>query len=1135
LDYRILGPLEVCDGDRRIALGGDKQRALLAMLLLRANEVVSADQLIDDLWGERPPATALKTLQAYVSRLRKALGDGGDPSPGLADGGLATRGHGYLLSVAPGELDVERFRALVEKGRHELAAGVPQSAADTLRAGLAVWRGPPLADFAYEAFAQAAIAQLEELHLGAIEERIEADLALGRHGQLVGELRELVERHPLRDRLRGQLMLALYRSGRQAEALEVYQEFRRALSEELGLEPGPGLHQLELAILRRDAALAARAGGDAPAGPGPGPRGRLVTSRSRGRLGLAVGGAALVAFVVAAVVASSGGGAGRPSAISADSVGAISPTGGAIRAVVPVGSSPSAVAVGAGSLWVSSYDDNTVSRIDPATHSVVETIPGVSTPSGIAVGAGAVWVANNFGGTVSRIDPAVNRVVQTIPVGNGPSGVAVGFGSVWVTNSSDGTLTRIDAVTGVPGTPIPLGGGATDVATGLDAVWVSDASDARVLRVNPQTNQVTQAIGVGAGPSAITVGDGYVWVANSLAATVSRIDPLTNQESAAPAVGRGPDGIAVGAGGVWVANELGGSVSRIDPATGAVTRTFIVGNRPRGVAVAGGLVWVSAQASPAGAHRGGTLTVLLDGPFGSLDPTVATSIAQIDTLYMTNDGLTAFKRVGGSDGAQLVPDLATSVPTPSDGGLTYTFRLRPGIRYSNGAPVRPEDFRRAIERTLELGPGSPAGGAWPYYESIVGGAACVGHTTDCDLSRGIVTDDVARTVTFHLVAPDPEFPKQLAVWTAVAVPAPTPNRDIGTHPLPSTGPYQIARVTPHEVTLDRNPYFHEWSHAAQPDGYPDRIVWRIGAGIETAVTAVERGSADYTIDGVPADRLGEAQTRFASQLKVFPNDVTTIMGLNTRVAPFNDVRVRQAISYAVDRARLATLLGQDSRPTCQMLPPYIPGYQPYCPYTLNPNGAGKWSAPDLPKARALIAASGTRGTPVTIWSPPPYGCYLTDFTAAGPYLVSLLERLGYPTHIKTFRDPNRMARLLADSRNRAQAFLCTLAPNYPAASEFLGPQLSSCQSFVPNTQSNYNAFEFCDPQFDNTVRAALAAEAAGSPSARALWAQADRQFTNQAPVVPFVTPSINDLVSRRVGNYQYNPQLGVLIDQLWVR
>jgi WD40 repeat protein/DNA-binding SARP family transcriptional activator len=268
MDYRILGPLEVRDGGRLLGVGGDKQRALLAILLLRRNEVVSADRLIDDLWGESPPARAVRTLQVYVSRLRKALDSNGavpatalgDPSLGSDGGVLITRGHGYLLRVASGELDLERFDELAERGRHALASGEPERAASVLREALGLWRGPPLADFAYEEFAQAPIAQLEELRLAAVEERVEADLALGRDRELVGELRELVERHPLRERLRGQLMLALYRSGRQAEALQAFQEFRRGLSAELGLEPSEALQLLERSILVRDTALELGAG-----------------------------------------------------------------------------------------------------------------------------------------------------------------------------------------------------------------------------------------------------------------------------------------------------------------------------------------------------------------------------------------------------------------------------------------------------------------------------------------------------------------------------------------------------------------------------------------------------------------------------------------------------------------------------------------------------------------------------------------------------------------------------------------------------------------------------------------------------------------------------------------------------------
>ena len=286
--------------------------------------------------------------------------------------------------------------------------------------------------------------------------------------------------------------------------------------------------------------------------------------------------------------------------------------------------------------------------------------------------------------------------------------------------------------------------------------------------------------------------------------------------------------------------------------------------------------------------------------------------------------------------------------------------------------------------------------------------------------------------------------------------------------MPATGPYMFASDTPRQVTLVRNPYFHEWSHAAQPDGYPDRIVWRIGASTEAAITTVEHGAADYTIDPPPADRLNEVQTRFASQLHVEPNDVTIEMGLNTRVAPFTDVRVRRALNYAIDRAKLARLFGQDSSPTCQELAPYIPGYQRYCPYTLNPNRARAWSAPDLAKAKTLIAASGTRGTPITIWSAPGY---LTDFTAAGRYLVSLLDRLGYPTHIRSVSSGSNACSHWSRTRERELKRISAFSP------QTIQPRLSSsarnttaARARSPTHASNVPALHFCDPQFDATVR-----------------------------------------------------------------
>jgi DNA-binding SARP family transcriptional activator len=241
MDFRLLGPLEVSEHNRELALGGVKQRSLLAILLLRANELVSTDHLIDQLWGASPPATAGKSVQVYVSRLRKLLGEGR----------LATHGRGYRLHVEPGELDRARFERLASEARRS----TPEAAAQKLRDALALWRGPALADLGYEHFAQVEIARLEEMRLAAVEERVEADLALGRHAELVGELEALVVRQPLRERLRCQLMLALYRSARQAEALETYRAARRELQEELGLEPSEELKRLEQAILRQDPAL----------------------------------------------------------------------------------------------------------------------------------------------------------------------------------------------------------------------------------------------------------------------------------------------------------------------------------------------------------------------------------------------------------------------------------------------------------------------------------------------------------------------------------------------------------------------------------------------------------------------------------------------------------------------------------------------------------------------------------------------------------------------------------------------------------------------------------------------------------------------------------------------------------------
>ena len=260
MHFKILGPLEVYDGDRLLELGGARQRALLAMLLIHAGEVVSSDQLLAELWASASDDGSPKTLQVAVSRLRRALG---------SNSLLVTRPPGYELRLERGQLDLHLFEDHVAEGRTALGGGDPAAAVREFTAALDLWRGAPLADLTYESFAQEAIGRLQELHASVTEDRLAAQLELGLHAESVAELQVLTGRYPLRERLREQLMLALYRSGRQADALAVYHDARKALVEQLGIEPGRALHQLERAILAQDPALAYHPVSDRPARAAP--------------------------------------------------------------------------------------------------------------------------------------------------------------------------------------------------------------------------------------------------------------------------------------------------------------------------------------------------------------------------------------------------------------------------------------------------------------------------------------------------------------------------------------------------------------------------------------------------------------------------------------------------------------------------------------------------------------------------------------------------------------------------------------------------------------------------------------------------------------------------------------------------
>jgi len=1127
IDYRLLGPLEVaCDG-RALDLGGRKQRILLASLLLHANQPVHRDVLIEQIWGEHPPASPDHAVDVYIWRLRKRL----DP---VADGPcVLTQPGGYLLQATQEQVDATRFERLAEDARCLLAAGAADRAAQGFREALALWRGAALADFRNEPFAQAEIARLAQLRAEVVEDRIDADLALGRHTALISELEALVAAQPLRERPYQQLMIALYRSGRQADALAVYQRARRMLVDELGIEPGQPLRQTERAILRQDPSLdppGREVAGPAPAagtGTAPAPPARSV--RRRRLLAAAAALAVTVALLVAATNRGSARLAARP-----DSVGVIDGAQGNLSAVVTGVGRPNGIAYGAGAVWITDSADNILLRVDSAGQ-VIDRIPVGRGPAGVTVGDGEVWVANELDGTVSEVNPGSGTQVKVIRVGVGPSTIAFGYGSVWVANVTSDTLSGIDAATGEVTVTIPLDSSPADLAVGAGAIWVTSQQTGELLRVDPANGRPAQAIAIGQSPDGVAVGADSVWVADA-DGTAARFDPRTGRVRTIR-VGGAPAGVAYADGAVWVANGVSGTVARIEPGTGAV-RLVRVGNEPTALAAAGHRVWATVLPSLS-SHRGGTLTVVDqlpadEGARPPTDPAVAYYSWAWQMLSMTNDGLVGYRRITGLAGDELVPDLAIALPAPSDGGKTYTFRLRAGLRYSTGGLIRPEDFRRAIERvfTIDKKQGNPS--ILPFYAGIVGASRCERSPAPCNLARGIVADDTADTVTFHLAAPDPEFLYKLAFSWAYPIPRGTPDHMISAARLPATGPYMTSSLIPrHTWVLVRNPRFREWSAQAQPGGYPDRIVLRLDVRPAQAAADVEHGRADVLLSPPPGS-VGQLATHYTSQLHTGPLAGTIALVLNTRMAPFNQLAARQAVNDAIDRATVIARNGGRFavQATCQILPPSTLGYRPYCPYTISPSPGGSWTAPNLALAERLVRESGTRGDRVTLL----YSRQTLPFPspATARYVVSVLRQLGYRASRRVIRNSNKYWSLLGDSRARVQAGFFSWYQDYPAPSDFIGPLLS-CGSFVRDNPANLNDAEFCDLRIDAQARRAMSLEQADPAQAAAGWASVDRQLTSRAPWVPMYNPRDLTVLSARVGNYQYHPYWNVLIDQLWVR
>src|SRR5215469_5476537 len=526
------------------------------------------------------------------------------------------------------------------------------------------------------------------------------------------------------------------------------------------------------------------------------------------------------------------------------------------------------------------------------------------------------------------------------------------------------------------------------------------------------------------------------------------------------------------------------------------------------------------------AHKGGVFTILANSSFGVADPAQNYTLGEWQLLIDTHDGLVTFAKVGGIAGTKIVPDLATSIPKPTNGGKTYLFHIRRGIKFSNGQVMKPSDFVRTFERQFTV-PGPTA-----FYSDIVGANKC--STKGCSLTKGVVANDSAYTLTINLTGPDPELMDQLSLPFAFVVPASTSLKLTGNNVPPGTGPYMWKSYNPNtQAVLVRNPHFHVWNAEAQPEGYPNEIIEKYGLQVSDEVTQVQNGSANEVFDGdqIPSDQLSQLNSpKYASQVHVNTLTADWYFALNTRRPPFNNLQARQAINYAANRSAYVKIAGGPSLavPSCQILPPNYPSYVPYCPFTSG-SGTTTWSGPDLAKARALVKASGTAGMHLVV-----NGTTDQVGKALAEQMASDLNAIGYKA----------TTLLLAAgiqypwSQNSVNSGKWNVAwsawyQDYPAQSDFLNVLLG-CTTIHPNSDASPNIAAYCSPSTQAQINQAESEEATNPSAAAALWTQIDHEDTLAAPWVNMYNPRQIDFLSSNVHGYSWGPQWYIMIDQLWL-
>ena len=824
--------------------------------------------------------------------------------------------------------------------------------------------------------------------------------------------------------------------------------------------------------------------------------------------------AGAVALLVAAgilVVGLTGGSATRSPA--PNSVVALDPSG-SIVATVPVGARPIAITSGAGALWVANLDDQTVTRVDTSSRRAVRHIAVGGTPTGLAATSAAVWVVDDSG-NVSRIDPRYDRPVDTRGLattigffGGTVRPALTAFGSVWLASPA-GVILRLNPASGRVVATVGVGNRPTAIAAGAGSLWVTNGNDGTVTRIDPQT-LVTKTIPVGNDPAAVAVDADGAWVANAGDNAVVRLDTDTNAVAATIPVGDGPAAILSTATALWVANLRDGTVMRLDRRSGKVAKTIRLGGAPSALTTADGHVWVALAPAPPDLppEDGARLTISYD--FASLDP--ASGIWHNHQLCAN---LVRHPDKAGPAGSRIIPEVAEAVPVPTVGGTTYTFRIRPGFRFSppSNEVVTARTFKSTIERVVDPRMNSVFAS---FFSDIVGYRAYVAGKT-----RGI-SGIVARgdTLTIRLSQPKGALLANLADSAACAVPLGTPAVG-GLNAIPSAGPYYIASYTPRQqLVLERNPNYH----GNRPRRLK-RFVVAVGVDPARALEQVEDGTADFATQ-LPlhvGPRLesaygSDSEAARAGHQQYFVSDGLglRVLHMNASRPLFSDVRLRRAVNYAIDRQALAAEGRRAAainpfnagKPTDDYMPPSASGAADFRVYPLN--------GPDLRRAKRI--AGHVRAMAVM------YTPNVSPWREEAQIVRRNLRPLGIDVQIKEFAMGDFFTRISSPGEPFDLAVSGWSFTSDPV--EMLG-------MYRRRGIGSNNLSHFENPTFDRKLAAAARLSGARRDTAvRLLALELQRDLI---PAAVFAVTASRDFFSARIGCQTYQPMWGIVLGALCLR